>query len=185
MVSLIFPKRSKEGPFDPLPFRTQRKDGGKHGHHRDCFHADIIAQMRGTAPSTLYFVGDSNFWGGSDQIIVSPDTHQLPPKYDIMYADSSLTTSIFLILMATSAMIWCSFEMWNNTIARSHQSMRLWFDALLKCETIPSVNNYYRHVLWFDALLKCETMWRRKRRSRQSCDLMLFWNVKQYTGQYL
>ncbi len=45
--------------LDPLPFRTQRKGGSKHGQHCDCFHADIIAQKRRQEPSPLYLVFDS------------------------------------------------------------------------------------------------------------------------------
>ena len=99
-------------------------------------------------------------------------------------------------------LIWCSFEMWNNHRAGWSRPGTLWFDALLKCETICVVLLLAAALLWFDALLKCETIRCRRKTTTTAlwfdallkcetisstptcwpcgCDLMLFWNVKQY-----
>ena len=76
--------------------------------------------------------------------------------------------------------IWCFIEMRNNNMCVKWLATELWFDALLKCETIATAEPKRLVLLWFDALLKCETIVLKQFESGESCDLMLYWNVKQY-----
>ena len=120
--------------------------------------------------------------------------------------------------------IWCSIEMRNSERLEEWRSQELWFDALLKWETvrqngdepdrgcdlmlywnekqylqdqewrnavviwcsIEMRNSFFRVWcvllwLWFDALLKWETVLHLKFRTDGGCDLMLYWNEKQFT----
>ena len=62
------------------------------------------------------------------------------------------------ITLHIKVVIWCSIEMWNSSIGKSPDMLKLWFDALLKCETVRSGRHESGRMLWFDALLKCETV---------------------------
>ncbi len=76
--------------------------------------------------------------------------------------------------------IWCSIEMRNSIGASQNNCARLWFDALLKWETVresPRVRSPGCDLMLY---------WNEKqygqlqRRRLPSCDLMLYWNEKQY-----
>ena len=69
--------------------------------------------------------------------------------------------------------------MWNSRRIITGRLLPLWFDALLKCETVQLRCCRSEFVLWFDALLKCETVHRIFPLGKRRCDLMLYWNVKQ------
>ena len=96
--------------------------------------------------------------------------------------------------------IWCSIEMRNTLLPSLYLLTQLWFDALLKWETLAplavvvDVRLWFDALLkwetlkqrlvveavglWFDALLKWETLTRGASRARRGCDLMLYWNEK-------
>ena len=106
---------------------------------------------------------------------------------------------------SNQVVIWCLFEMWNSPKPKDTDGAELWFDAYLKCETVVvselverfqlwfdaylKCETVHEHTwsaergLWFDAYLKCETVRRCGRSSTRCCDLMLIWNVKQWTSR--
>jgi len=97
--------------------------------------------------------------------------------------------------------IWCSIEMRNSCMSVAGTVAVLWFDALLKWETVKNTETLIQILLWFDALLKWETVLPLRSMSPlwlwfdallkwetvpapspelpSSCDLMLYWNEKQ------
>ena len=79
----------------------------------------------------------------------------------------------------STVVIWCLFEMRNSVAGEAGAALLLWFDAHLKCETVPHGRLFDQGVLWFDAHLKCETVSSANPPRKVCCDLMLIWNVKQ------
>ena len=80
---------------------------------------------------------------------------------------------------AKRVVIWCSIEMRNSSLLPVPSLVALWFDALLKWETVLSEFLKIAQQLWFDALLKWETVEVKTSETRLGCDLMLYWNEKQ------
>ena len=78
-----------------------------------------------------------------------------------------------------AVVIWCSIEMRNSAASTINLRYRLWFDALLKWETVGRGILSAPSELWFDALLKWETVLLIRSISMSGCDLMLYWNEKQ------
>ncbi len=63
-----------------------------------------------------------------------------------------------LRMECAQVVIWCSIEMRNSRLMSLRSNGRLWFDALLKWETVTASNFSNGEPLWFDALLKWETV---------------------------
>ncbi len=75
--------------------------------------------------------------------------------------------------------IWCSIEMRNSLHSVWH--MAVWVVIWCSIEMRNSQDIIYAidNLLWFDALLKWETVTRIWPTSKCRCDLMLYWNEKQ------
>ena len=74
----------------------------------------------------------------------------------MLYWNEKQSRAVFRSLICV--VIWCFIEMRNNHKADAHD----------------------RQLLWFDALLKWETIYFATPTIKGGCDLMLYWNEKQY-----
>ena len=83
----------------------------------------------------------------------------------------------------TEVVIWCSIEMRNSDKSITGQRLMLWFDALLKWETVTTTPSGETECC--DLMLYWnEKQWRERQRLRiSSCDLMLYWNEKQFEAR--
>ena len=87
--------------------------------------------------------------------------------------------------MPTGTLWFDALLKWETVrLATEARQRLLWFDALLKWETVEGERDMSSNKLWFDALLKWETVLSLPAASLASCDLMLYWNEKQYRRWY-